>query len=120
MEKHLSKNKPTDEVIQRFFEDTDETGRHAIRSAITGVWYFVEPIGDGRGGDWGSLNPSTGDIEHKKGDGKYTGSVRVTDSLITEENGFTDIDLLEVGCSYMSEIAYRDMAHEMAGVRPKK
>lgn len=112
--------KPTDEVIERFFRDTDETGRFGLRSSVTGVWYFVEPIGDGRGGDWGSFNPSTGNIEHKKGDGKYTGSVRISDSIITEENGFTDIDLVEVGCSIFSEIAYRDMAHEQNGLRPKK
>lgn len=115
----LSKNKPTDEVIHQFFQDTDETGRFMVRSGTTGVCYFVEPIGDGRGGDWGSFNPSTGNIENKKGHDKYTGSVLVSDSILTDENGFTELDLLEVGVSPMSEIAYRDMVHYQNGVRPK-
>lgn len=107
-------------VIQRFFEDRDETGRFMVISSVTGVRYFVEPIGDGRGGDWGSYNPGTGDIEHKKGDGKYTGSVLAKDSIITEENGFKNIAIAEdTNHSAMSEIGRRDAIHEANGLRRK-
>jgi hypothetical protein len=66
----------------------------------TGKRYYIEPIGNGRGGDWGSYNPASGNIEHKKGDGKYTGSVRPEDSVITEENGFKNIEFVEKGSPY--------------------
>ncbi len=106
-----------DEVRKRFFEDRDETGRFMVISNVTGVKYFVEPIGDGRGGDWGSYNPGTGEIENKKGFDKYTGSVTLKESLITEENGFKNIKHLPEGWSPMGEIADRDLQHELNGVK---
>lgn len=106
------------EVISKFFEEVDETGRHMVVSLTTGVRYFVEPIGDGRGGDWGSENPATKEIEHKKGDGKFTGSVTLNESLVTEENGFKEVKLLDPGESPMSEIERRDKIHEANGVKP--
>lgn len=104
-------------VIQRFFEHTDETGRFMVISNVTGIKYFVEPIGDGRGGDWGSYNPSTGNIENKKGFDKYTGSVTIKESVLTEENGFKNVEHLEVGTSPMGAIALRDEAYEAQGIR---
>lgn len=107
------------EIRERFFENRDETGRFMVISSVTGVQYFVEPIGDGRGGNWGSYNPSTGNIEHKKGDGKYTGSVRIEESLVTEANGFERVTQLGPGISPMGEIAERDLAYEAQGVRKR-
>lgn len=106
-------------IIKRFFEDRDETGRFRVTSTKTGVQYYVEPIGDGRPADWGSYNPSTGNIENKKGFDKYTGSVLAKDSMITEENGFKDIVILETGTSPFSEIERRDDIHYANGRRPK-
>lgn len=90
------------EFRSKFLENNDETGRHIVYSIETGKSYCVEPIGDGRGGDWGSENPATKVIEHKKGDGKFTGSVREQESLITKENGFKDehIHFVESGSPY--------------------
>lgn len=88
------------EVIKNFLVNSDETGKHIVYSIRTGKKYYVEPIGDGRGGDWGSYNPGTGNIEHKKGDGKYTGSVTEKESVITEENGFKNIQYIEGGSPY--------------------
>lgn len=33
------------------------------------------------------------------GDGKYTGGIKAEDSLITKENGFSKITMLEIGTS---------------------
>ena len=66
----------------------------------TGKRYYVEPIGNGRMADWGSYNPSTGNIENKKGAGKYTDSVREEESVITEENGFKNIEIVNGGSPY--------------------
>jgi len=41
--------------------------------------------------DCGSYNPSTGKIENKKGAGKFNGSIKEEESVITKENGFDDI-----------------------------
>jgi hypothetical protein len=103
------------DTIKRFFNDTSESGRFMVTSNVTGIRYFIEPIGDGRGGDWGSYNPSTGNIEHKKGDGKYTGSVTLKESIITEENGFLNVDILD--CSPLDEITRRDKEYEAQGIR---
>ena len=108
-----------EEIRKRFFEDRDETGRFMVVSYVTGVRYFVEPIGDGRPADWGSYNPGTGEIENKKGAGKYTGSVKLQDSIVTEQNGFKNVELLGEGVSPMSEIERRDKIHEANGLRPK-
>lgn len=88
------------DVIKNFLVDSDETGRHIVTSYRTGKKYYVEPIGNGRMADWGSYNPSTGNIENKKGAGKYTGSVTKEESIITEENGFKNIRMIDNGSPY--------------------
>lgn len=109
-----------EDVRKKFFENRDETGRFMITSYTTGVSYFVEPIGDGRMADWGSYNPSTGNIENKKGAGKFSGSVLPNESMVTEANGFKDIVTLGEGESPMSEIERRDAIHFANGRRPKQ
>jgi hypothetical protein len=93
---------PTEEFSRNFMVNSDETGRHKFYSRRTGKTFYIEPIGDGRGGDWGSENPATKTIEHKKGDGKFTGSVKMTESMITPENGFLpeNIHFVENGSPY--------------------
>lgn len=78
---------------QEFLVNRDETGREVVFYPETGKEYFIEYI-EPRGGirtDWGSYNPSTGNIENKKGAGKYNGGIVSEDSMITESNGFEDI-----------------------------
>jgi hypothetical protein len=85
---------------KRFLTNRDETGRFTVTSNRTGKTYFVEPIDEnGRPADWGSYNPSTGNIENKKGHGKFTGSVSEKESMIIKENGFEDIRYSGVGGS---------------------
>ena len=78
-----------------FLVNRDETGRLIVKMLDgTNKQYYVEFI-EPKGGirtDWGSYNPSTGKVENKKGAGKYNGGVRVEDSLITVENGFSEED----------------------------
>lgn len=102
----------SEEIKKRFFENTDETGRFRVTSYITGKSYYVETIGT-RGESWGSIDPATGKLTHKKGDGKYTGGIDKRDSLITEENGFDNITLLEPGQSPFDEINKRDKEYEL-------
>jgi hypothetical protein len=95
------------EVVTKFLSHTDETGRFIVTSQRTGRSYFVEPIGDPHR-EWGSIDPaagSNGKLMHKKGDGKYRGSIDEEDSLITTDNGFVKIHMLEPG---MSPHAYID------------
>lgn len=87
-------------ILKNFLTNSDETGRHIVTSFRTGRKYFVEPIGNPRMADWGSVNPATGQMENKKGAGKYHGAVREEDSIITEENGFTNIHTVESGSPY--------------------
>lgn len=93
---------------REFLINSAETGRFIVVSERTGRRYFVEPIGSGRTADWGSYNPSTGEIENKKGTGKYTGSVKSEDSLIQENNGFYNIVELKPGVSPLSYIEELD------------
>lgn len=88
------------DVIKNFLVDSDETGKHIVTSHRTGKKYYVEPIGSSRMADWGSYNPSTGNIENKKGAGKFTGSVLPNESVITEENGFKNIHMVDNGSPY--------------------
>lgn len=100
--------KTTVEFRKKFLEERDESGRFIVTSFRTGKQYFVEPIGDGRMADWGSYNPSTGNIENKKGAGKFTGSITEKESMITKENGFEDIRYSGVGASPFSLIEEMD------------
>jgi hypothetical protein len=79
------------DVRKQFLVDRDNTGREIIKFLDTGKVYYVEYIGDGRMADWGSVNPATGKMENKKGAGKFNGSIKEEESLITKENGFDEI-----------------------------
>ena len=89
---------------KKFLTNTDDTGRFIVKSKRTGRTYYVEPVGNVRT-NWGSYNPSTGNVENKKGTGKYRGSVDVTDSLVTEENGLENVVTLDPGQSPLTYIS---------------
>lgn len=96
-----------EDVHRKFFKDTDHTGRHMVVSFRTGKKYYIEPITPRERVEWGSIDPVTKKLVNKKGAGKYEGSVKEKDSLITEENGFKNIVTLEPGMSpaaYIEEI----------------
>lgn len=92
----------------RFLTNTDETGRFIVSSFRTKRQYYVEPIVPKERIDWGSIDPATGNLTHKKGDGKYTGAVKEKDSLVTEENGFSKVHNLEPGVSPLAYIDHID------------
>lgn len=85
-----------------------ETGRFTVTSNRTGKTYIVEPIGDDRPADWGSINPIDGKFMVKKGWGKYIGAIEESESVITKENGFEKIHYTGVGSSPFSLIEKLD------------
>jgi hypothetical protein len=98
------------EVATQFFKNTDETGRFTVTSSRTGKTYAVEPMeANGRvDTDWGSIDPATGKLMNKKGHDKYRGAISPKDSLITEENGFKNIQILDPGTSPLHAIELLD------------
>lgn len=88
----------SEDIKKKFTYNTDETGRFIVKSLKTGKSYYVEPIDGGNKLEWGDLNPSTKKMEGDYGS-KYKGSVKRSESLITEENGFENIVELEPGIS---------------------
>ena len=107
-------------LMQRFLEKTDETGRFMVYSNKTGIKYFVEPIMGGERRPWGDLIPgkSGAGIEGDYGS-KYLGAVHKEDSLITEENGFKNIELLGRGVSPHGTIEETDNERYAQGFRPR-
>lgn len=95
-----------DTIMKKFLTNTDDTGRFIVVSKRTGRKYFVEPIETAHTPKWGSIDPATGELMHKKGDGKYRGGISEKESLITPENGFKNIITLDRG---VSPLAYIDM-----------
>ena len=81
---------------KRFLTNRDETGRFIVKSTKTGRTYYVEPIDEGERNEWGDYNPTTKKFETSNY-GKYKGSVKPEESLITEGNGFEKIHTLGVG-----------------------
>lgn len=75
-----------------------DNGRYYIKSAKTGKTYVVEPIDNGIRTEWGDINPSTKKLEGDYGS-KHKGSIKESESIITEENGFTNIATLPPGYS---------------------
>ena len=99
------------DLIKKFLTHTDDTGRFIVSSQRTGRRYFVEPI-DNRGKtdwtEWGSIDPATGKMMNKPGFRKYHGAIEEKESLITTENGFKNIKMLEPGMSPLAYINFLD------------
>lgn len=98
----------TNRIKERFLENTDDTGRFIYKSLVTGKEYYVEPIGTGHeGGGWGDKDPVTKKMTGDYGE-KYQGCVTPKESMITPENGFKLIEVLDAGVSPLSIIEERD------------
>ncbi len=95
------------DVRQKFFTNTDDTGRFVVTSARTGKTYAVEPMGNVKT-NWGSIDPASGKLMNKKGHDKYRGAIDPEDSLITEENGFKNIKVYDPGTSPFAVIEMLD------------
>lgn len=98
------------EILNRFLQKTENTGRFIVTSKVTGVTYFVEPIYKGKPDKlWGDGDPAT-----KKLTGDYgnvrKGAIKESESLITQENGFVNINLFKG--SPLAEIDRRDKVYE--------
>ena len=94
------------EAIKNFLVNSEDTGRFIITSLKTGKKYYVEPLDGGEKIDWGDLNPATKKLEGDYGS-KHKGSIKESESLITEKNGFTNIKVLPPGYSitdYIEEL----------------
>ena len=92
-----------EEFSKQFLINRDETGRFIVKSNKTGKTYFVEPIDGDERSLWGDYNPSTKEFETSNY-GKYKGSIRPEESMITEENGFEKIYVLKPGESPLDYI----------------
>lgn len=82
-----------------------DTGRYFVVTK-DGRKFCVEPMEGGDKTKWGDVNPSTGKIEGSYGE-KNKGCVSENESIITEENGYTNIAYLKPGDSpdmYIREI----------------
>jgi len=97
-----------DNFRKAFLTGTDDTGRHIVTSARTGRTYFVEAIITEKTPSWGSVDPATGNLMHKKGDGKHLGGVKPAQSMITLENGFDKVHELGHGTSPYAKIEELD------------
>ena len=99
------------ELLKRFLTRTDQTGRFIVKSNITGITYFVEPIDNGKPDRlWGDVNPATNKLTGDYGN-KSIGAVKEKDSLITKENGFVNISTFKG--SPLGEIDRRDKLYEL-------
>ena len=96
---------------KRFLKESDKTGRFIVKSKITGKKYFVEPLGNTHAADWGDLDPATKKMTGSYGE-RYEGCVTEKESLITKENGFEKIELLDAGVSPLSVSDARDREYQ--------
>lgn len=85
-----------------FLKGIDHTGRFIVESKRTGIKYYVEPIGNPHV-SWGDMDPATKKLTGSYGV-KYKGSINEDESMITEENGFDNITILEPGKSPLAYI----------------
>lgn len=93
-----------------FLINSEDTGRFIVKSLVTGRTYYVEPIDDGSHIDWGDLNPATKKLEGDYGS-KYRGAVKESESIIKEENGFSNIVKLDPGYSPLEYIEKLDQKY---------
>lgn len=93
----------SEDLKKKFLVNTDDTGRFIVKSFKTGKTYYVEPIDGGERTEWGDLNPCTKKLEGDYGS-KHKGAIKESESLITEENGFDNIVVLQPGFSPLEYI----------------
>lgn len=97
-------------VLQRFLYKTEDSGRFIVKSQVTGITYFVEPIDNGKPDKlWGDIDPATKKLTGDYGN-KRRGAVDTKDSLITRQNGFRNIDTFKG--SPLAEIDRRDRLYQ--------
>lgn len=87
------------------WQTAEKTGRHYVHSKRTGKTYFIEPIIPSKkykGKTWGDIDPASGKVTGTYGE-KYTGAITEEDSIITEENGFTNIEYVKGSPYYRIE-----------------
>jgi len=107
-------------IKKQFLTDTDNTGRFIVKSNRTGITYYVEPLSEGTKRSWGDLIPGK-DGQGTEGNygSKYRGSINKEDSLITSENGFKNIEILNPGVSPLGTIHELDEIRYNEGFRSK-
>lgn len=86
-------------LIKRFLENSEDTGRFIVKSLRTGKTYFVEAIDGDEKSVWGDLDPVMKKLQTSNYGNKHKGSIKPSESMIDEENGFTKIHNLGVGVS---------------------
>lgn len=91
------------DFVKNFLINQEDTGRFIVKSLKTNRTYFVEPIDGNERIYWGDYNPATKSFETSNY-GKYKGSVKPNESLITKENGFDKIHTLQAGESPLDYI----------------
>jgi|SRR5271157_3816103 len=101
------------QLREAFLTNTDETGRFFVTSERTGKTYAVEPIGFVKTG-WGDLDSSYQKVSGDYGK-KYTGAITEKESLITEENGFINIETYPPGTSPLAVIEAIDAKYPDKG-----
>jgi len=93
-----------EDIRKRFLINSDDTGRFLVTSPKTGKTYFVEAIDSDELTKWGDYDPATKKFQTENYGQKYKGSIKPEESMITEENGFTNIHTLGVGVSPLDYI----------------
>ena len=93
-----------EDIRKRFLINNDDTGRFLVTSTKTGKTYFVEAIDSDELTKWGDYDPATKKFQTENYGQKYKGSIKPEESMITEENGFTNIHTLGVGVSPLDYI----------------
>jgi len=92
---------------KQFLVNRDDTGRFIVISYRTSRKYFVEPIETEHTPRWGDVNPATGKVEGSYGH-KYRGGISEKESLLTPENGFTEVHYSGTGSSPFTVIETLD------------
>ena len=87
--------------LLRDLPPSEMTGRFLVTTK-SGRKFLVEPIGYTRTA-FGDINPATKQVEGNYGE-KYPGSIDPKDSVISKENGFKNIIMMEPGESPLSYI----------------
>ena len=87
-------------------EKIGENGTHWVISQRTGKVYVVEPIKPSekyKGKPWGDEDPATGKLTGSYGV-KHEGAITADNSVITEENGFKNIQIVQGSPYYQIEL----------------
>jgi len=117
-------NEKQKNVRKNFLVNRDETGKLVVHmydgSNQSYCVEFIAPRSKNANNRFGDIDPATKKLTNCSYGKKYTGSIKEEESVLTEENGFMDTEVIPGGSYMWSVMQKHESWKEKTGFVPNK